>query len=131
MDEGKSPEDEVSAVVVDVAFHMHRELGPGMLESAYESVLCYELSRRGLKISQQVPVPLIWNGMLVKECFRADVVVEDLVLVELKSVPQLAAVHKKQTITYLKLMNLKLGLLINFGAPVFSEVICRLVNGLR
>lgn len=128
MDE--SEENRVSGAIVDAAFRMHRELGPGMLESAYESVLAYELVRRGLEVRLQVPVPLVWDGMLVKECFRADLVVEGIVLVELKSVEHLVPVHKKQVITYLKLMDLRVGLLINFGAKTFGDAVVRLANGL-
>lgn len=128
MDESEG--NRVSGTVVDAAFRIYRELGSGMLESAYESVLAYELVRKGLDVRLQVPVPLVWDGMLVKECFRADMVIDGSVLVELKSVEHLVPVHKKQVITYLKLMDLKVGLLINFGARSFAECVVRLVNGL-
>ncbi len=123
-------ENRITGAIVDAAFRIHNELGAGMLESAYEAVLGYELVRRGLEVRLQVPVPLVWDGMLVKECFRADMVVDRTVLVELKSVEHLVPVHKKQVITYLKLMDLKVGLLINFGARTFGECVVRLVNGL-
>jgi len=124
------PENDVARVIIDCAFRIYRELGSGMLESAYEAVLAFELTQRGFHVRLQVPVPLIWNGLQVKECFRADMVVNDLVLVELKSVENLVPVHKKQVITYLRLTGLRLGLLINFGARVFQEGVQRLVNGL-
>jgi len=123
-------ENRITGILVDTAYRIHNELGSGMLESAYEAVLAYELVRRGLEVRLQVPVPLVWDGMLVKECFRADMVVGGVVLVELKSVEHLVPVHKKQVITYLKLMDLKVGLLINFGAKSFGDCVVRLVNGL-
>jgi GxxExxY protein len=123
-------ENRITGIVVDSAYRIHSELGPGMLESAYESVLAYELTRKGLEVRLQVPVPLLWEGLMVKECFRADMVVEGVVLVELKSVEHLVPVHKKQVITYLKLMDLRVGLLLNFGAKTFADCVQRLVNGL-
>lgn len=123
-------ENRISGAIVDTAYRIYSELGPGMLESAYESVLAFELTRQNREVRLQVPVPLVWDGMLVKECFRADMVVDGTVLVELKSVEHLVPVHKKQVLTYLKLMDLKVGLLINFGAKTFGECVVRLVNGL-
>lgn len=125
-----SNENRITGAIVDAAYRIHNELGTGMLESAYEAVLGYELTRKGLEVRLQVPVPVLWDGMLVKECFRADMVIDGVVLVELKSVEHLVPVHKKQVITYLKLMDLKVGLLINFGARSFGECVQRLVNGL-
>lgn len=125
-----STENRITGCILDTAYRIYAELGPGMLESAHESVLAFELARQGFSVRLQVPVPLVWDGMLVKECFRADMVVNETVLIELKSVEHLVPVHKKQVITYLKLMDLKVGLLINFGAKSFGECVQRLVNGL-
>lgn len=123
-------ENQVSGLIVDTSYHLYKELGPGMLESAYEAVLAFELSRRGMNVRLQVPVPLIWQELMIRECFRADMVVEDKVLVELKSVEHVVPVHKKQVITYLKLTGLKVGLLLNFGAKSWPECVHRLVNGM-
>jgi GxxExxY protein len=123
-------ENQVSGVIVDTAYQVYRELGPGMLESAYESVLAFELAQRGMAVRLQVPVPLVWRDLVVRECFRADMVVEDMVLIELKSVEHVLPVHKKQVITYLKLTGLRVGLLLNFGAKSWPECVHRLVNGM-
>ncbi|GAB1457869.1 GxxExxY protein [Spirochaetota bacterium] len=123
-------ENELASIVVDVSLDIHRQLGPGLLESAYEAVLAFELGKRGLSIERQVPIPLIWNGMLVKESFRADIMVEKKLILELKSIERLLPVHKKQVITYLRITGLKLGLLLNFGASLMKDGIVRLVNGI-
>ena len=124
-------ENGITGVVVDACVQIHKELGPGMLESAYEAVLAYELELRGLKIQRQVPMSLIWKDMLVKDSFRADIVVEGKVILELKSVDMVLMVHKKQVLTYLKVSGLKLGLLLNFGEEIMKHGIVRLVNGLE
>ncbi|MBN2683679.1 MAG: GxxExxY protein [Pontiellaceae bacterium] len=120
--------EDLSAIVVDCAYKLHVEAGPGLLESVYEAVLAKMLKERGLKVKRQVPVPIHLMGMEFDEGFRADILVEDIFLIELKSVERLAPVHSKQTLTYLRLMNLSLGLLINFGAATFKEGIKRIVN---
>jgi len=102
-----------------------------MLESAYESVLAYELGTQGLRVERQVPISLIWKDMLVKDSFRADIIVDGKVILELKSVDRILTVHKKQVLTYLKISGLKVGLLLNFGAEFMKEGIVRLVNGLQ
>jgi len=124
-------ENELAAIVVDTSVNIHRQLGPGLLESAYEAVLVYELGRRGLMIERQVPIPLIWKDMIVEDSYRIDVLVEKRLIVELKSVEKVLPVHKKQVITYLKVSGLKLGLLINFGAALLKDGITRLVNNLE
>ncbi len=124
-------ENELAAIVVDTSLDIHRRLGPGLLESVYEAVLAFELGKRGLSIERQVPIPLLWNEMLVDECFRADIVVEKKLLLELKSIEKLLPVHKKQVLTYLRITKLKLGLLLNFGAYLMKDGIVRLVNGLE
>ncbi len=123
-------ENEVARTIVDAAYQVHTKLGPGLLESVYETVLSYELSQRGLEVARQQPVPIVYGDLKFEEGFRADLIVADLVLVELKSVEVLAAVHKKQTLTYLKLSGKRLGLLINFGAPLIKDGITRIANGL-
>ena len=108
----------ISGAIVDAAFHIHRTLGPGLLESVYEVVLAHELEKRGLRIERQKPVPIEFEGIRFEEGFRADLIVEDCVIVELKSVEELSRVHSKQLLTYLRLLDYRLGLLINFGAPL-------------
>jgi len=120
----------LSGQIVDAAMHVHMRLGPGLLESVYERVLAYELKKRGLKVARQVPIPLQYEDLRFEEGFRADLIVNDTVLVELKSVETLAPVHGKQVLTYLKLTNLRLGLLINFGAPLLKDGIKRIAHNL-
>ena len=124
------PEDEIAREIVDAAFKVHTRLGPGLLESVYQAVLAYELERRGLRVRREVPIGVVYDDLRFDVGFRADLLVNDLVIVELKSVEQVAPVHKKQALTYVKLANLRLGLLINFGAPRIKDGITRLANGL-
>jgi len=118
----------VAANVVDVAFHIHRDLGPGLLETVYEAVMAKMLRERGLSVERQKAVPISYAGITFDEGFRADLVVEGCLVVELKSVEKIAPVHGKQLLTYLRLMDLSLGLLINFGASMFKEGVRRVVN---
>ena len=118
----------VSSVAVDCAFKLHVEAGPGLLETVYEVVLAGMLRDRGLSVRRQVPIPIHLMGMRFDEGFRADLIVEDLVLVELKSVETILPVHTKQVLTHLRLLNIPIGLLINFGAPTFKEGVRRIVN---
>jgi iron complex transport system substrate-binding protein len=121
----------LSGIVVDCGYKLHVEAGPGLLESVYEVVLARMLEDRGLRVRRQVPVPIELMGLKFDEGFRADILVEDCLLLELKSVERLAPVHAKQVLTYLRLLKLPLGLLINFGAPTFKEGIQRIVNNHR
>jgi GxxExxY protein len=123
-------ENEISKVVVDAAFQIHQKLGPGLLETVYEVVLAYELRKRGLEVQRQVPIPIRYDDLVFEEGFRADLVVQNLVIVELKSIEELAAVHGKQVLTQLRLADKRLGLLINFGAALFKSSVKRIVNGL-
>jgi GxxExxY protein len=123
-------ENEIAKQVVDAAFKIHTTLGPGLLESVYEAVLAYELKQRGLHVVRPPAVPVIYEEVHLEEGFRADIIVEGKVIVELKSVEVIAPVHKKQVLTYLRLTNLKLGLLINFGEALIKDGISRVVNGL-
>src|ERR1051326_8387908 len=108
-------ENEVATSIVDAAFRVHSTLGPGLLESAYERVLAYELRKRGHSVATQVDLPVIYDGAEFENAFIADIIVDNCVIVELKSVEKVAAVHKKQVTTYLKIRGMRLGLLINFG----------------
>jgi iron complex transport system substrate-binding protein len=121
--------NELSRIVVDAAYEVHRGLGPGLMESVYEVVLAETVRARGLKVERQKPIPIRFDGQVFDEGFRADLIVEGRVLVELKSVEQLARVHKKQVLTYLKLSGIPLGLLINFGGELLKGNIERLVAG--
>jgi GxxExxY protein len=123
-------ENDVSGMIVDACYKIHEELGPGLFESVYEKILIIELKKKGLLVESQVAVPVKWRGTFIDQGFRADLIVENLVLVELKSIETLSPVHYKQVVTYLKLTKLKLGLLINFNEPLIKSGIKRMVNGL-
>jgi GxxExxY protein len=124
-------ENEIAKIVVDAAFQIHKRLGPGLLETVYEVVLAHDLKRRGLKVKRQVPVAIIYDDIKFDEGFRADLIVEEKVIVELKSVEKVIPVHKKQLLTYLRLADKRLGLLINFGSELIRDGISRVVNGLK
>ena len=124
------PEERVGRAVVDAAVQVHRELGPGLLESVYEAVLAHELSERGLRVERQVPVAFEWRGMRFNEGFRADIIVDGCVLLELKSVERLQNAHRKQVLTYLRLTGMRLGYLINFGEALIRNGITRTVHQL-
>jgi len=124
-------ENDISRIVIDAAIKVHRHIGPGLLETVYESILTYELEERRLKVARQVPVPIHYRHICLDEGFRADLVVEDKLIIELKSVESLARVHKKQLLTYLRMSELRLGVLLNFGAPLIKEGICRVANGIE
>jgi iron complex transport system substrate-binding protein len=122
--------DDITGAVIDAGVKIHRELGPGLLESVYEVVLAREVERRGWRVERQRPVRIEYDGVVFEEGFRADLLVEARVLIELKSVERLAPVHSKQLLTYLRLMHLEVGLLINFGNATLKEGLHRVVNGL-
>ncbi len=123
-------ENQIGKVVVDAAVSVHRELGPGLLESVYEAVLAHELRERGLRVDRQVSVPIEYNDIRFDEGFRADLIVEGKVILELKSVETVSSAHKKQVLTYLRLTGLRLGFLLNFGEALIRDGITRMVNGL-
>jgi GxxExxY protein len=123
-------ENEVGTACISAAIMVHRELGPGLLESVYELALVHELTSRGLSVARQVPISVSYKSLVFADAFRADLVVENQVILELKSVEQLNNVHRKQLLTYLRLSGLKLGYLFNFGADVMRQGIVRTVNGL-
>lgn len=124
-------ENEIAKLVVDAAFQIHSKLGPGLLESVYQAILCFELKKRGLKVEKEVAIPVRWDNVLFEEGFRADLIIENKVVVELKSIQEVSPVHKKVLLTYLRLTNCKLGLLINFGAERIKDGTSRVVHGLE
>jgi GxxExxY protein len=123
--------NEISAIIVDTAYHVHRALGPGLLESVYRQVMTYELRQRGLEVQTEVPIPVVWKEVRLEVGFRADLIVAGLIIVEIKSVESIAPVFKKQLLTYLRLADKRLGLLINFGAELIKNGIVRTANGLE
>jgi len=123
-------ENEIGRLVVDAAIGVHRELGPGLLESVYEVILAHQLRQRGLRAERQVPIPIEYQGLKFDEAFRADILVDGKVVLELKSVEQVTRVHKKQLQTYLRLAGFRLGFLLNFGEDLMKKGITRAVNGL-
>ena len=123
-------ENELAKVVVDVALQIHRQLGPGLLESVYLAVMAHELRKAGLSLATEVPVPVYWDGFQLEVGFRADLIVEGKLVVKLKSLEQVSSVHKKQLLTYLRLADCRLGLLINFGNELLKDGLFRIVNGL-
>jgi len=124
-------ENDIGRIVVDAAVAVHRDLGPGLLESVYEVILAYELGQRGLSVKRQVPIRIHYKQMAFEEAFRADIVVEDKIIIELKSVEQVSEAHKKQLLTYLRLTGCKLGFLLNFGEALMKRGITRTVNGIE
>ena len=123
--------EQVATTVVNTAFVLHQEVGPGLLESVYEAILASMLTGQGLYVERQKPVPIYYRGLVLDEGFRLDLLIDGQLVVELKSVEKLLPVHLKQLLTYLRLMNLPLGLLINFGAPLLRDGLKRVVNNLQ
>jgi GxxExxY protein len=123
-------ENEIAAQVVDAAYQIHTQLGPGLLEAAYQAVLTHELTGRGLQVACECPIPVFYAGVQVEVGFRADMIVANKVIVELKSVETVLPVHKKQLLTYLRLADKRLGLLINFNEVLIKQGITRVVNHL-
>ncbi len=122
-------EDDIGAIVVDCAVRLHKELGPGLLESVYEVFMAHELELRGLQVRRQVIVPIERHGIKLSIGFRADIIVNDKVLLELKAVEAAAKVHKMQVLTYLRITGMKLGYLLNFGQELMKDGISRIING--
>ena len=123
-------ENEIAKIVLDCAFKVHKQLGPGLLESVYEVALVYELEKAGLSIEKQKGIPVVYDIIRLELGFRADIIVEGKVIIEIKSIEALQDVHFKQLLTYLKLTNLKLGLLINFNESLLKNGLKRIVNNL-
>lgn len=120
--------NEITGIIIDTALDIHKELGPGLLESVYEVVLAKSLELRGMKIDRQKPIKFEFRGIIFDEGFRVDLLVENKVIVELKSIEKIAPVHQKQLLTYLKLMGLEVGLLINFNSVLLKDGLHRIVN---
>ncbi|HEX8015700.1 MAG TPA: GxxExxY protein [Flavobacterium sp.] len=123
-------ENEISAIVVDACYKIHVKLGPGLLGSVYEAILYHELTKRGLSVERQKTLPVIWDQINLDIGFRADLIVENKVILEIKSIDQLTDIHPKQVLTYLKITKMKLGLLINFNVPIIKFGIKRVVSNL-
>ena|SRR5215471_15963510 len=123
-------ENQISAIILDAAIAVHSALGPGLLESAYQACLAYELTSRGLKVETQVPVPVQYRGVKLDAGYRLDLLVEDLVVVEVKAVERLAPTHQAQLLSYLRLTHKRLGLLVNFHVMRLKDGFKRIVNGL-
>lgn len=126
--QNKTRSDELSNQIIGAAIEVHKALGPGLLESAYEECLCYELKLKELKFEKQKSLPVTYKGVHLDCGYRIDILIEDLVIVELKTVTVFEPIHKAQLLTYLKLTGLWLGLLINFNVPILKEGIRRIVN---
>ena len=124
-------ENEITKIIIDAAYKIHSTMGPGLLESAYQSIFVYELKKRGLSVESEKPMPVYYDSITLDMGYRADIIVENKVIIELKSVEKVAEVHKKQLLTYLRASGLQVGLLINFGAPLIKEGIFRIVNGFK
>lgn len=123
-------ENEIATIIVDAAYKIHTRLGPGLLESVYEATLTYELAKRGLQLRRQQSMPVVYEAVRMDVGFRADLIVEDKVIVEIKSIDAIAPVHRKQLLTYLRLTDKRLGLLINFNVDLIKDGITRVVNNL-
>ena len=123
-------ENSIATAIVDSAYKIHKAIGPGLLESAYEAILKYELEKRGHIVLSQVPIPVVYESVHLDMRFRADLIVDNLVILELKSMEKIAPIHKKQLMTYLRFSGKRLGLLINFGEELIKNGITRIVNGL-
>ncbi|MEA3500126.1 MAG: GxxExxY protein [Candidatus Marinimicrobia bacterium] len=123
-------ENEIAKIIVDIAYKIHINTGPGIYESVYESILVYELKKRNIKFERQKKIPVIWDNTNMDVAFRADLIIENKVIIEIKSVEKILPVHHKQLLTYLKITKLKLGLLINFNEKLIKDGITRIVNNL-
>ena len=122
-------ENEIGKIIVDTSVAVHKELGPGLIETVYEVILAYELERHGLSIKRQVSIPIEYHGIKFDEGFRVDILVENKVIIELKAVESINKAHKKQVLTYLRLTGCKLGYLLNFGEALMKDGISRIING--
>jgi len=124
-------ENEIATIIVDTAYSIHRDLGPGLFETVYERIMEAELMRRRLKVERQKPIPIVYHGVHFRAGFRCDLLIEDKVIVEVKSIEAIHPVHKKQVLTYLRFADRRLGLLINFNVALIKDGIVRLVNRLE
>jgi len=122
-------ENEIGTIIIDQSVKIHQKMGPGLLETVYETILAHKLKQAGLSVQRQVPVSIIYEDLVFEEGFRADLIVNNKVIIELKSVETIHAAHKKQLLTYLKLTDMKLGYLLNFGDALMKDGITRTING--
>jgi GxxExxY protein len=122
--------NDITGTIIETSIHIHRQLGPGLLESVYRRVLAYELRKQGFHVLEEEPIPVIWDEVRLELGFRADLIVNDMIVVETKSVETIHPVHKKQLLTYLRITDKRLGLLINFNVELLKEGITRIVNNL-
>jgi iron complex transport system substrate-binding protein len=120
--------ESLATLAIDLGLRVHKSVGPGLLESAYEGILAYEFTKRGLMVERQKLVPILYDGVVIDNGFRADLIVEGQLLLELKSVANLVPAHRKQLLTYLRFLNLRIGLLMNFGGESFKDGLHRVVN---
>ena len=121
--------EELARETIDCGFRIHKELGPGLLESVYETVLAASLSKKGMRVERQRPIPIVFEGITIADACRADLVIENRLIIEVKSLERLAPVHAKQLLTYVRLLEQPLGLLMNFGCETFRDGLKRIVNG--
>ena len=121
----------LARAVIDCGFHLHREIGPGLLESVYQALMIASLRERGLQVAAEVTVPIRYKGIVIDNAFKADLIIENSLLIELKSTERVSPVHAKQVLTYLRLLKMPLGLLMNFGQPTFKQGLQRIVNDHR
>jgi len=122
--------NEITGTIIETAIRIHRQLGPGLLESVYRKVLAYELRKQGFHVLEEEPIPVVWEDVRLEVGFRADLIVNEIIVVETKSVEAIHTVHKKQLLTYLKITDKRLGLLINFNVELLKDGITRVVNNL-
>ena len=122
---------DITAVIIEVSIDIHRRLGPGLLESVYRRILAHELGKRGFQVQMEQPIPVLWDSLQLDIGFRADLIINNLVIVETKSVEAIHPVHKKQLLTYLRLTDMRVGLLINFNVELLRNGISRVVNNLE
>ncbi len=120
--------NQITGTIIEAAIQIHKKLGPGLLESVYQNILAYELKKKGLKVDKEVPISVKWDRITFDIGFRADLIVENKVIIELKSLEEIKDIHKKQLLTYLKLTNKQVGLLINFNEAILKDGITRVVN---
>ena len=123
--------NDITAAIIETSIDIHRSLGPGLLESVYRKILAYELKKRGFQVEEEQPIPVVWEDVRMELGFRADLIVNGMVIVETRSVESVHPVHKKQLLTYLRLMDKRVGLLINFNVDLLKNGISRVVNDLQ
>ena len=122
-------ENEIGTIIVDMAIYLHKKIGPGLFENVYEVILAKLLTQKGLKVQRQVPIPIQFEDQTFEEGYKADLLVEDKVIIEIKSMDKIEDIHKKQVLTYIRLKNIKLGYVLNFGSELMKDGVVRVING--